>query len=143
MLVVAINNPAQANQIVHFAREINPRIKIIARAFDRFDTFALYQAGADDVIRETFDSAVRAGKRALINLGMAPKMAKAISQYYFDADRHEVALMSQVYDPDKGIFKNPAMVDIARECDQKMAEHIQEIILSTEPKYEELEESEA
>ena len=143
LLVVAINNPAQANQIVHFAREINPRIKIIARAFDRFDTFALYQAGADDVIRETFDSAVRAGKRALINLGMAPKMAKAVSQYYFDADRHEVALMSQVYDPDKGIFKNPAMVDIARECDQKMAEHIQEIILSTEPKYEELEEPEA
>ena len=27
LLVVAINNPAQANQIVHFAREINPRIK--------------------------------------------------------------------------------------------------------------------
>ena len=95
------------------------------------------------MIRETFDSAVRAGKRALINLGMAPKMAKVVSQYYFDADRHEVALMSRVYDPDKGIFKNPAMVDIARECDQKMAENIQEILLSTEPQYEELEEHEA
>ena len=35
------------------------------------------------------------------------------------------------------------MVDIARECDQKMAENIQEILLSTEPKYEELEEHEA
>lgn len=128
LLVVAIDNPAQAHQIVHFAREINPHIKIIARAFDRFDTFALHQAGADDVIRETFDSAVRAGKRALIHLGMESQTAKAISQYYFEADRHEVALMAQVYDPDKGIFKNPAMVDIARECDQKMALEIQEII---------------
>lgn len=130
LLVVAIDNPQQSQLIVEFARKANPHIKIIARAYDRLDAFKLYQTGADDVVRETFDAAVRTGKRALIALGMAPKTAKEISQYYFEADRHEVALMAKVYNPNEaqGIFKNTAMRDIARECDQKMALHIQEII---------------
>ena len=137
MLVIAINNKEQAEKIVHFAREVNPNIKIIARAYDRFSTFALHEAGADEIIRETFDAAVRAGKRALETLGMEPELVKKIGDYYFDADRHEVALMSQVYDPNMGLFQNPLMRDIARECDQKMAADIQEIILRAKEKEEE------
>ena len=137
ILVIAINNKEQAENIVHFAREVNPNIKIIARAYDRFSTFALHEAGADEIIRETFDAAVRAGKRALETLGMEPELVKEIGDYYFDADRHEVALMSQVYDPNMGLFQNPLMRDIARECDQKMAADIQEIILRAKEKEEE------
>ena len=129
LLVVAIDNKQQAADIIHFAREINPNIKIIARAYDRFNTFQLYRSGANEVIRETFDSAVRCGKYALEALGMAPETVKKIGDYYFDADRHEVALMSNVYDPNTGLFQNPLMRDIARECDQKMAAEIQAIIL--------------
>ena len=94
VLVIAIDNKEQAENIVHFAREVNPNIKIIARAYDRFSTFALHEAGANEIVRETFDSAVRAGKRALEALGMEPELVKNIGDYYFDADRHEVALMS-------------------------------------------------
>ena len=91
-------------------------------------------------MRETFDSAVRTGTRALETLGMAPKLAQEIADYYFDADRHEVALMSQVYEPNTGIFKNPAMREIARECDQKMAADIQEILLRVQSKNNDKEE---
>ena len=137
VLVIAIDNKEQAENIVHFAREVNPNIKIIARAYDRFSTFALHEAGANEIVRETFDSAVRAGKRALEALGMEPELVKNIGDYYFDADRHEVALMSQVYDPNVGLFQNPLMRDIARECDQKMAAEIQDIILQAKEKAEE------
>ena len=137
VLVIAIDNKEQAENIVHFAREVNPNIKIIARAYDRFSTFALHEAGANEIVRETFDSAVRAGKRALEALGMEPELVKNIGDYYFDADRHEVALMSQVYDPNVGLFQNPLMRDIARECDQKMASEIQDIILQAKEKAEE------
>jgi transporter, CPA2 family len=137
VLVIAIDNKEQAENIVHFAREVNPNIKIIARAYDRFSTFALHEAGANEIVRETFDSAVRAGKRALEALGMEPELVKNIGDYYFDADRHEVALMSQVYDPNVGLFQNPLMRDIARECDQKMAVEIQDIILQAKEKAEE------
>ena len=40
--------------------------------------------------------------------------------------------MSQVYDPNMDLFQNPAMRDIAIECDQKMRENIQEIILKAQ-----------
>lgn len=134
MLVVAIDNKEQASAIVHFAREVNPNIKIIARAYDRFHTFDLYNSGADEIVRETFDSAVRTGRLALESLGMEPETAKEIVKYYFKADRHEVELMSQVYEPGTGLFKNPLMRDIARECDQKMAADIQEILLHAKEK---------
>ncbi|OOF87090.1 potassium transporter [Rodentibacter ratti] len=141
MLVVAIDNKEQASAIVHFAREVNPNIKIIARAYDRFHTFDLYDAGVNEAVRETFDSAVRTGRVALENLGMEPEVAKEITEYYFHADRHEVKLMSQVYDPQAQFFKNPALRDIARECDQKMAADIQEILLRAKEKELEQEEN--
>ncbi|QPB42031.1 monovalent cation:proton antiporter-2 (CPA2) family protein [Rodentibacter haemolyticus] len=136
-LVVAIDNKEQVLSIVHFAREVNPNIKIIARSYDRFHTFDLYRVGADEIIRETFDSAVRTGKRTLVHLGMEEEVAEEVAKYYFNADRHEVELMSQVYDPKMGIFSNPLMRDIARECDQKMAADIQEILLRAKEKEQE------
>ncbi|OOF79110.1 potassium transporter [Rodentibacter caecimuris] len=137
MLVVAIDNKEQASAIVHFAREVNPNIKIIARSYDRFHTFDLYNSGANDVIRETFDSAVRTGRTALEGLGMEPEVAKEIAEYYFHADRHEVKLMSQVYEPKSEFFKSPVLQDIARECDQKMAADIQEILIRAKEKEQE------
>lgn len=134
LLVIAIDNKQQAMDIAHFAREVNPNIKIVARAYDRFHTFDLYRSGANEIVRETFDAAVRAGKRSLEALGMEPEVVKEIADYYFNADRHEVALMSQVYEPNTGIFKNPLLREIARECDQKMAADVQEILLKHQEK---------
>ncbi|OOF53375.1 monovalent cation:proton antiporter-2 (CPA2) family protein [Rodentibacter genomosp. 2] len=137
MLVVAIDNKDQASAIVHFAREVNPNIKIIARSYDRFHTFDLYNSGANEVVRETFDSAVRTGRLALERLGMEPEVAKEIAEYYFHGDRHEVRLMSQVYESKSEFFKSPVLQDIARECDQKMAADIQEILLRAKEKEQE------
>lgn len=142
LLVVAIDNKEQASAIVHFAREVNPTIKIIARAYDRFHTFDLYDAGANEIIRETFDSAVRTGKKALQALGLPQSIAKEIADYYFHADRHEVELMSQVYEKGKGFSQNPALRGIAQECDQKMAADIQEILMKAESLEEEPQEYE-
>ena len=83
MLVVAIDNREQALQIVRFAREINPNIKILARAFDRLHTFDLYQAGADEIVREVFDSAIRAGKTTLKMLGMKKRYRRKIGDLLF------------------------------------------------------------
>ena len=73
LLVVAIDNHEQAMKITEFARKTNPGIKIVARSYDAQQTYELYHAGADEIVRENFDSAVRCGKRALECLGM-PKL---------------------------------------------------------------------
>ena len=42
----------------------------MARAFDRGHSMRLIQAGVDYQIRETFESALKFGERALVELGM-------------------------------------------------------------------------
>ena len=87
LLVIAIDNREQALSIAHFAREVNPNIDIVARAYDRLHTFDLYQAGADEIVRETFDAAIRAGKRALERLGMSRDDAEKVGKIFYRHDR--------------------------------------------------------
>ena len=69
VLIVAVDDKDKATRVVQIARKLNPQIKIISRAYDRVHVFDLYQAGSDIQVRETFDSAVRAGKKVLRVLG--------------------------------------------------------------------------
>ena len=128
MAVVAIDNREQALQIVRFAREINPNIKIVARAFDRLHTFALYQAGADDIVREVFDASVRSGKGALKLLGIKSDIADKIALYYFHTDRHEMVEQARVHDPALGPFQNQQMIEISQAYDIRMANDIAAIL---------------
>ena len=117
MIVVAIDNREQALQIVRFAREINPNIKIVARAFDRLHTFALYQAGANEIVREVFDASVRSGKGALKLLGIKSDIADKIAHYYFHTDRHKMVEQARVYDPALGPFQNQQTIEIGHAYD--------------------------
>ena len=128
MLVVAIDNREQALQIIRFAREINPNIKIVARAFDRLHTFALYQAGADDIVREVFDASVRSGKGALKLLGIKNDIADHIAYYYFHTDRHKMVEQARIYDPKLGPFQNQQAIEIGHAYDIRMADDIAAII---------------
>ena len=106
LLVIAIDNREQALSIARFAREVNPNIDIVARAYDRLHTFDLYQAGADEIVRETFDAAIRAGKRALERLGMSRDDAEKVGKIFYRHDRHGMIEQARVYDPTLGPFKN-------------------------------------
>jgi glutathione-regulated potassium-efflux system protein kefC len=114
LLVVAIDNPEQALQIVEFAHKINPSMKIVARSYDSQHTYELVHAGANEIVRENFDSAVRCGKRALECLGMPKPKAEEVGNLYFHRNRHGMAVAARAYDPSIGIFENKALIDIAR-----------------------------
>ncbi|MDO4637527.1 MAG: monovalent cation:proton antiporter-2 (CPA2) family protein [Lautropia sp.] len=114
LLVVAIDNHEQAMQITEFARKTNPGIKIVARSYDGQQTHELYHAGANEIVRETFDSAVRCGKRALECLGMPKQKAEGVGNLYFHRNRHGMAIAAKAYDPSIGIFENKALIDIMR-----------------------------
>ena len=128
LLVVAVDNKHQATHIVELARKMNPNIKIIARAYDRLHVFDLYQAGADIQVRETFDSALRTGKKVLLAMGMDKEIVDEIGEAYFYRDRHSVKLMAEVYDPKIERFKNEEMLKLALENDQETMLEIQQIM---------------
>jgi len=135
LLVIAIDNREQALSIARFAREVNPNIDIVARAYDRLHTFDLYQAGADEIVRETFDTAIRAGKRALERLGMSRDDAEKVGKIFYRHDRHGMIEQARVYDPTLGPFKNKQMAELVMAQRQDTREAIQAALRGEEEEW--------
>ena len=130
LLIVAIDDKERAIQITKHARKVNPDIKIVARATDRLHCYELFKAGATagNIIRETFDSSVRAGKMALLDLGFSDEKAQQITDIFYQQDRHSVRMMASAYDPALPAFANPEMADIGMKIAEETTEMIQELI---------------
>jgi glutathione-regulated potassium-efflux system ancillary protein KefC len=76
LLVVAIDDGPSAIRLVELAREHFPRLKIVARARNVSEYMELRRRGVARIERETFDSALRAGRDALEELGLDPYEAR-------------------------------------------------------------------
>ena len=75
IVLVCVDKPEAADRIVELVKSEFPTTKIMVRAFDRGHSMRLIQAGVDYQIRETFESALKFGERALIELGMDESQA--------------------------------------------------------------------
>lgn len=128
VLVIAVDNKEKALEIAHYAHQANPDLKIIARAYDRLHVYDLYQAGARQIIRETFDSSVRAGRNTLEALGMTPEKAKAVSELYYERDRTLVKELADLYDPSLPRFANTKMSAAFMEFNEETIELIDELL---------------
>jgi len=82
LLVVAIDDRELAVKLIAHARRERPDLHIVARAFDRRHVYDLYKSGTSDIVRETFDSAVRARRYSLQALGMHPFDAENATRDY-------------------------------------------------------------
>ena len=82
ILVVAVNDVAQSLAIIDHAREQNARIKIIARAVDRFHAYELYKRKVDSVVRETFASSLEAATDTLEQLGYTEGQALEVAKRF-------------------------------------------------------------
>lgn len=121
LLVVAVDDPERATEIVHHARRARPDLHIIARAHDRVHTYKLYQAGATDIVRETFDSALRASRYALMAFNMTEAEARRKADLFQEKDRDGVRRLAGLYDPDKSFLENEPYIDLARKIDDELA----------------------
>jgi glutathione-regulated potassium-efflux system ancillary protein KefC/glutathione-regulated potassium-efflux system protein KefB len=75
LLVVAIDDRDKAVEMVEAARQAFPHLTVIARAYDRRHAYELIRKGAQVVERETFESALNLGRRALVALGVPERRA--------------------------------------------------------------------
>lgn len=114
MIVIAIDDRDRAVELVRHARRDNPNIHIIARAFDRLHVYQLYKAGADDIVREMFDSSVRAGKYALQKLGQHPFEVEKAANAFVDHDRDTLRQLASVWQDGVSVFDNPEYVDATK-----------------------------
>ncbi|WP_324751657.1 cation:proton antiporter [Roseovarius sp. Pro17] len=120
VLVAALDDPDAAVRLVAFARRERPDLHIIARARDRTQVFRLFQAGADDIVREMFDSSLRAGRYVLENMGVPEFEAAELQQTFYRHDRHSVRELATLWDPDVPTVENEKYLARARELEEEL-----------------------
>jgi monovalent cation:proton antiporter-2 (CPA2) family protein len=115
LLVVAIDDPERALEIIKYARRENPTVHIVARAYDRNHVYRLYQAGANDIVREVFDSSVRAAGYALQSLGMHPYDVEKSKSVFVQQDRWGLRQLAPLWKEDVSVFNNPEYIARSKE----------------------------
>ena len=110
MLVIAIDDPARALTLAKYVKQTYPQVHIVARARGRHDVYALYAAGVEDIVRETFDSGVRAGRSAFEALGLHPIDAERMARHFVANDRRALRELAGLFDPAVPAHRNPAYV---------------------------------
>jgi len=120
VLVVALNDPEAVIRLVEFVRRERPDLHIVARARDRNQVFRLYQAGADDIVREMFDSSLRAGRYVLENMGLSGFEASELEQTFYRHDRHSVRELAALWDPETPTVHNTAYIARAKALDREL-----------------------
>lgn len=133
VLVVAVNDPKISTQIVRYARTMRQDLHIVARARDRVHVFELFQAGANDTVRETFDSAVRAGRYVLENIGYSEYEASKLSQTFWRLDRQAMRSLAEHWVPGQPVEQNAAYIKRSLELEKEMEAAIMGEIYEVRP----------
>ena len=120
VLVAALDDPEATVRLVSFARRECPDLHIIARAYDRTHVFRLYQAGANDIVREMFDSSLRAGRYVLENMGLTEFEAAELEKTFYHHDRQSVRELAALWDPARPTVENDAYINRARELEAEL-----------------------
>ncbi|MFK3668397.1 monovalent cation:proton antiporter-2 (CPA2) family protein [Ochrobactrum teleogrylli] len=115
-IVIAVNDAKDANTIAELARHEFPLVPVLARSIDREHAIELLHAGVNYQVRETLESALLLGERALVVLGDEPELAMELMADIRkrDAERLEVETVGGIYAGRdlihgnvKGKFSNP------------------------------------
>ncbi len=126
LIVVAIDDPHQTTELVRYIVDHFPHVHVTARARDRNHVYELWAAGCRDIIRDTFDSAVRGGRSALEALEWHPFDAERKVKDFVARDQHAMRRMADLYDPDTPSHENSAYVQRARELMREQDEAMQQ-----------------
>jgi CPA2 family monovalent cation:H+ antiporter-2 len=122
MLVVALDDAERATALVHYVHHNHPHVHIVARARNRRHVYQLWAVGCRDIIRETFDSSVRAARSALEALEMHPFEAERLTRAFVAEDRAAMAELAALWRPDVPEPQNAAYIARAREIMTRQAE---------------------
>lgn len=122
LLVVAINDGERAIEIVKHVKKFFPGVWILARAFDRGHGYQLRQAGADDVISETYHSALELGGHALTAIGVHPMRARQMTWAFVDNEQaHKDQLFDAWKEIEEGIKFSPRYGELFMKLEEALS----------------------
>lgn len=120
VLVAALDDPEANLRLIRYVKEKRPDIIVIARAKDRVNVYQLYDAKADHIIRETFDSSLRAGRYVLEHLGLSDYEAAELEKIFYRMDRASLRELAEVWRPGVPLQDNADYVKLSRELNRQL-----------------------
>ncbi len=128
LLVVAIDDREQALEIVHFVKRAFPNVIVLARAFDRRHHYALKKAGADNVVSETYHSALAVGKMALRSSGCSEEKATHLVDTFTEVENENHELIYQTWkQQDDPSQYSAEFRELFIQLDQSLRHRVQEV----------------
>jgi CPA2 family monovalent cation:H+ antiporter-2 len=97
VLVIAIDNKDAATRLARHMKEHHPQVHVIARAIDRWHVYDLWAAGCRDIIRETYDSSVRATRSVFEAIGHPRNQAERLTGVFEEFDRRTMVETAQAF----------------------------------------------
>ncbi len=94
LLVVALDEVDASLRLVDAVRRQYPQVIVVARARNVTHLFGLLNRGVDRIERESFESALRAGRRVLQELGVGAYEARLAADTF---RRHDLAALAAMY----------------------------------------------
>ena len=115
VLVAALDDRDANLRLVRYAREQRPDLVIVARARDRVGVYELFEAKADHIVREMFDSSLRAGRYVLENLGLSQYEANELERIFYRHDRAGLRELAELWKPGVPLDQNAEYIRRSRE----------------------------
>lgn len=98
VLVIAIDDKESVTQLTRYVCNHYPDVHVVARAYDRMHVYDLWSVGCRDVIRETYDSSIRAGRSAFEALGFDRDQSTQMMSEFEIMDRRIMRDLADLYD---------------------------------------------
>jgi monovalent cation:proton antiporter-2 (CPA2) family protein len=102
LLIVALDDMEETTRVIDMARRNFPKLKILARARNRFHAHVLMDRGVDGLVRDTFYSSLRLGEMALTALDVpSAEAARAIELFREHDERNLIETQAFYRDEQK------------------------------------------
>ncbi|MBT8460805.1 MAG: potassium transporter [Boseongicola sp.] len=110
ILVIVIDDEEKITELTKYAISNYPNLHVIARARTRHHVYHLWAVGCRDIIRETYDSALRIGRSAYEAMGVPKERAETMAEMFNQTDRRSMVALADVYDLEIPPSENDAYI---------------------------------
>jgi len=90
LFVLAVQDEVASLRIARAVKEMAPGIRIVARARNRRHAYKLMELGIRDVVRDTFDSSLRAAGSVLRGLGLSDAQVRFTTETFAAKDEERL-----------------------------------------------------
>lgn len=115
VLVICIDNADKVTKLAEYAISTYPKLHVVAAARNRHHVYELWEIGCRDIIRETYDSALRIGRSTFEATGIPREKAELLVDAFNEMDRKAMLDVADAYDPAIPASENEAYIARVRE----------------------------